>query len=304
MSTKQHRLANLSRKQFGLITRAQLLEIGFSSAAVHRCFLRGEIAHFMPGVWRVTSAPRCWEQRPLGAVLWAGAPAVVSHITSAFVQEVLPRQAAPVEITTSKSTAGRPGTTVHRCRLRPDERVNVRGIPCTSIYRTLVDLCGSQPQHQSEQALDAALRMGRVGYDRLCDYAKDAASRSVRGSRMLNSLLTARGTDEALSESEAESLFARIMRRGDCPIGIRQVPREGIRGGRVDFFYPDQNLVIEIDGRRFHAGRREQIRDKRYDNELIVRGGRVLRLTWEDLTTSESYVLDLVRRALGIQSLF
>lgn len=62
--------------------------------------------------------------------------------------------------------------------------------------------------------------------------------------------------------------------------------------------------MIEIDGRRFHAGRREKIRDKRYDNELIVRGKRVLRLTWEDLTTSESYVLDLVRRALGIQPLF
>lgn len=304
MSTRQQRLANLSRKQFGLITRAQLLNIGFSSAAVHRCFRRGEIAHFMPGVWRVTSTPRCWEQRPLGAVLWAGAPAVASHITGAFVQEVLPRTAAAVEITTPKSTASRPGTTVHRCRLLPGEIVNVRGIPCTSIYRTLADVCGSQSQGLSEQALDAALRMGRVSYDRLCGYAKEAASRSVRGSRMLQHLLGARGSDEALSESEAESLFARIMRKGGCPVGIRQVPRDGIRGGRVDFYYPDQNLVIEIDGRRFHAGRREQIRDKRYDNELIVRGKRVLRLTWEDLTTSESYVVGLVRRALGIQPLF
>lgn len=225
MSTRQQRLANLSRKQFGLVTRAQLLDIGFSSAGVHRSFRRGEIAHFMPGVWRVTSAPRCWEQRPLGAVLWVGAPAVASHITSAFVQEVLPRTAAAVEITTPKSTASRPGTKVHRCRLQPSEIVNVRGIPCTSIYRTLVDLCGSQPQCLSEQALDAALRMGRVSYTRLCDYATEVALRSVRGSRMFQHLLAARGSDEALSESEAESLFARIMRKGGCPTGIRQVPR-------------------------------------------------------------------------------
>ncbi|MGH2698275.1 MAG: endonuclease domain-containing protein [Actinomycetota bacterium] len=182
--------------------------------------------------------------------------------------------------------------------------MNVRGIPCASIYRTLVDLCASQPECLGEQALDAALRMGRVSYERLCDYAKDAASRSIRGSRTLQRLLNVRGSDEALSESEAESLFARVMRKGNHPLGIRQAPRDGIHGGRVDFYYPNQNLIIEIDGRKFHAGRMEQKRDKRYDNELILRGKRVLRLTWEDLTTDEAYVLELVGRALGIQPLF
>lgn len=193
---------------------------------------------------------------------------------------------------------------MHRCDLQPVEMVNIRGIPCTSIYRSLVDLCGSQAQPIGEQAVDAALRMGRVNYERLRDYARGAASRSVKGSRVLKHLLLARGSDEALSESEAESLFVRLMRKGKLPQGIRQAPRAGIRGGRVDFYYPDQNLVIEIDGRKFHAGRIEQKRDKRYDNELNIRGKRVLRLTWEDLMTEETYVLDVVARALGIQGLF
>lgn len=198
----------------------------------------------MPGVWRVTAAPRCWEQRPLGAVLWAGEPTVASHITSAYLQEVLPRTAAAIEITIPRSSAGRPGILVHRCRLEPFEMVNVRGIPCTSIYRTLVDLCASQPLGITEQALDAALRMGRVSYERLCDYTQHAASRSVKGSRTLKRLLGTRGSDDALSESEAESLFGRLMRKGRLPQGVRQAPRPGIRGGRIDFFYPTKTWSL------------------------------------------------------------
>jgi very-short-patch-repair endonuclease len=182
--------------------------------------------------------------------------------------------------------------------------VNVRGIPCTSIYRTLTDLCATQPEHLSERALDAALRMDRVDYERLRDYAEEAASRSVRGSRTLMRLLRVRGSDEALSESEAESVFGRLLRKGGFPRGIRQASRPGVRGGRIDFYFPDQDVVIEIDSRRFHAGRIEQKRDKRYDNELNLRGRHVLRLTWEDLTTDEPYVLDVVGRALGIKRLF
>jgi len=221
MGTRQSRLANLSRKQFGLVHRAQLLQIGFSSSGIGRAFRRGELAHFLPGVWRVTSAPRCWEQRPLGAVLWAGEPAVVSHITSAYLQEVLPRSAAAIEITSPRSSQGRPGIVTHRCNLHSFEMVNVRGIPCVSIYRTLADLCASQPLGLSEQALDSALRMGRVDYERLREYAEDAASRSVRGSRTLKCLLQSRGSGEALSESEAESLFSRLLRKGGFPQGIR-----------------------------------------------------------------------------------
>jgi very-short-patch-repair endonuclease/predicted transcriptional regulator of viral defense system len=302
--TRHSRLAYLSRKQFGLVHRAQLVQIGFSPSGICRAARRGELARFLPGVWRVTSAPRCWEQRPLGAVLWRGEPAVVSHITSAHLQEVLPRTAAPVEITSPRSSAGRPGIITHRCRLQDVEMVNVRGIPCTSIYRTLADLCASQPEPISEQALDAALRMNRVAYERLCDYAEDAGSRSVRGSRTLKRLLRARGTEDALSESEAESLFGRLLRKGGYPPGIRQAPRPGVPGGRIDFYFPDQDVVIEIDGRRYHAGRIEQKRDKRHDNELNLHGRQVLRLTWEDLTTDEAYVLDVVGRALGIKRLF
>lgn len=304
MKTKQHLLAQISSRQFGLVARPQLLDVGFSSSAITRARERGELAPYLPNVWRVTSAPRCWEQRPLGAVLWAGQVTVASHITSAFLHELLPRAAARIEITTTRWPDKRPGIVIHHSFLESAEIVKTRAIPCTSVHRTLIDLSATQPIPVVESALDAAIRLEKVTFDQLRDYGEAASFRSVKGSALLKGLLSVRGNEEALSESEAESLFCRLMRKGRLPIGQRQTPRPGTRGGRLDFHYPDQNLVIEIDGRKFHSGRRERKRDKRYDNELNIGGKRVLRLTWEDLTCDESYTLDVVGRALGIRPLF
>jgi len=151
MRNKNHLLAQLSRHQFGLVSRPQLLDIGFSSSAITRARERGELAPYLPNVWRVTSAPRCWEQRPLGAVLWAGEVTVASHITSAFLQDLLPRAAAKIEITTIRWPDKRGGIVIHRSTLESTDMVNVRGIPCTSVYRTLVDLSATHQYPSSSR---------------------------------------------------------------------------------------------------------------------------------------------------------
>ena len=250
-------------------------------------------------MWRVTAVPICWEQRPKAVVLWGGAGTVASHLTSAYLLDLLPRRAGPIEITSDHSLAPRPGIKIHRCALGAAEVVQVRGIPCTSVSRTLVDLCHTETIETAEKALDAALRTEKVTHTQLCEFVERAAARSVRGSATLRPLLAVRGDDEAMSESDAESAFARVIRKGGLPLGQRQAPREGVRNGRIDFFYPEHNLFIEIDSRKWHSARREKKRDKRYDNEINISGRRVLRLTWEDLEHDEEYVLDVVGRALG-----
>lgn len=166
-----------------------------------------------------------------------------------------------------------------------------------------MDVCLDTDEAMCEAALDAALRTGRVLLVDLIEFVEEAAARKVRGSASLRRLLEVRGEDEALSESELESRFGRLMRKGELPMGERQASRKGVRNGRVDIFYPEQNLVIELDGRKWHSARREKKRDKRYDNELNINGKRVLRLTWEDMD-DEAYTLDLVARALGIRRMF
>ena len=53
---------------------------------------------------------------------------------------------------------------------------------------------------------------------------------------------------------------------------------------RVDAVYPGAPpLAVELDGRAYHARRREMAADRRRDADLQGLGYRVLRLVWEDL---------------------
>ena len=240
----------------------------------------------------------------MGTILWGGEVTVASHLTSAYLQGLLDRKTGPVEVTADRRLRSHPGIITRQGRLAAGEIAVVRSIPCTSVTRTLCDLCHTCSKDIAEQALDSALRMRLATIDYLGRYVEGAACRKVRGSAALRTHLSVRGDDEALSESELESRFARVMRKGSLPVGKRQLPREGVHKGRIDIAYPEHHLVIELDGRKWHSGRREIKRDKRYDNHLNVSGQRVLRLTWEDLKRDEGYVIEIVARALGIQTLF
>ena len=133
------------------------------------------------------------------------------------------------------------------------------------------------------------------------DLVKMASRRRLGGVRTLRGLVDVRGDDDAISESELESRVFRLLRATHYPLPERQVHIDvGKRRGRVDFFYPEANLVIEVDGRRWHAGRRPEVRDRRRDHSLVLGGKRVLRFTWEDVVHEPAYFLEVVGEALGL----
>jgi very-short-patch-repair endonuclease len=52
----------------------------------------------------------------------------------------------------------------------------------------------------------------------------------------------------------------------------------------VDAVWPRQRLVVEVDGRTFHASRDAFERDRARDAELQAHGYRVIRVTWRQLS--------------------
>lgn len=292
--------ARLSRRQHGIVATTQLLELGWTESAIRTALAKGVMWRILPGVLVMASAPICWEQRPMAVTLWGGPITLASGRTGAVLHGLLDARTGPIEVTADHSIRRRPGVRAHRCRLEDEDISLVGSIPCTSPARTLVDLCHICKGNTAERALDRALRLELVILDGLNDFAARAAARRVRGSATLRKYLSVRGDDQAMSESDLEDSFGRVMRRGGLPIGKRQAPREGVKHGRVDIYYPDRKLVVELDGRKWHSGRRELKRDRHYDNSLIVSGTRVLRFDWEQLKHDERYVLDIMGRALGL----
>ena len=67
---------------------------------------------------------------------------------------------------------------------------------------------------------------------------------------------------------------------------------------------PDHRLIIEADGRRWHARFADFDRDKWRDNQATAHGYRVLHFTWvhlRDLTTDS---LEVVNQTLALPAAF
>jgi len=73
----------LVRQQRGVVTRAQLVELGVSVAAIDARVRRGALVLLHRGVYAVGPAPLRDEGRWLAAVLACGPGAVLSHLSAA-----------------------------------------------------------------------------------------------------------------------------------------------------------------------------------------------------------------------------
>ena len=69
------------------------------------------------------------------------------------------------------------------------------------------------------------------------------------------------------------------------PAADAAAPTPSSRGFEVDAYWPEHNLIVEVDGYGTHKTRAAFERDRRKDAALTAAGHRVVRITWRRLTT-------------------
>jgi very-short-patch-repair endonuclease len=63
----------------------------------------------------------------------------------------------------------------------------------------------------------------------------------------------------------------------------------------VDFLWPDQSLIVEVDGWESHGTRSAFEVDRARDARLAVLGYRVVRFTWRQVTSDAGDVAKTIR---------
>lgn len=222
---------------------------------------------------------------------------VASHQDAARLWGIELLEPSPVRHVTvdrNRSRLSHPGTCIHRADL-PEVAV-VSGIPATTAVRTVLDLCRALPLSHAVVAADSALRQRRLTLPRLYDAA--AALAPAQGRPQVRDVLV---RVDPFSGSPLETLCRLIMEdAGLRPFETQHLVRVGARVlARVDFAWPGQRLVVEVDGFAFHADRVTYRSDRRRTNALVLAGWRVLRFSWEDVVGSPDVVVEEVRTALG-----
>ena len=290
------RIAALADRQWGLVTRAQLLALGLSSGAVDRRLAAARLRPLHRGVYAVGHRWLRREAHRLAAVLACGEGAVLSHASAAAHWGLRPSAATRIDVTVPRSgQRRRSGIRVHRhAALAVDEVTERDGVPVTTPARTLLDLAATLPRRSVERALDQAevLRL----FDAAALRAIAAAHRGRPGAPLLAALLREHAAGTTLTRSELEEAFLRLCDRAGLP---RPVVNGRAHGVESDFAWPAGALVAEVDGFAFHRTRRAFERDRARDAVLAAAGVRTLRFTARQVEQRPAEIVAALRAAQG-----
>jgi hypothetical protein len=276
------------------VSRRQLLRCGLSGNAIDRWLAQGRLCRIHPGVYALGHQALCEEGRLTAALLYAGPGVALSHATAAWWWRLVPFAPRVVQISAPGDSRSIGGIRVFHPRLV--ERVAHRGMPVTTVPRTLLDLAAVTTFAELRRTLAEA------AYRRLLDApaAEAQLGRGRRGSAALRRGLEAHMPRLAKTLSVLEERFLALCESSG--IVLPEV-NETICGLKVDALWREQRLVVELDGYAAHGGRAAIEQDRGRELRLRAAGYVVLRYTWQQVTGHPLQVTADLRAALAAREL-
>jgi Transcriptional regulator, AbiEi antitoxin len=245
-------IASLAARQHGVVGRSQLAQLGFGSGAIHHRVAVGRLHRLHSAVYAVGHTRLTDRGRWMAAVLACGSGALLSHQSAGALWGLRPTSRTSIDVTApGRTRALSSGISVHRVRHRhPDDWCVRDRIPVTSVARTLLDLAESVSPTQLRRAFEDADRLELIDM-RAIEQLLDR-SRGRRGLKPLAALLATHRGPAPPIRSELERLFLDLCHRADLPPPTVNAHVEGLE---VDALWPEQRLIVELDGYAFHHDR-------------------------------------------------
>jgi very-short-patch-repair endonuclease len=261
-------VAELARRQHGVVARAQLVALGLSRTEIGGRVKRGWLHRVHRGVYAVGHTSLTRNGRFTAAVLACGEGAALSHFSAAVLWGMLEDRGQLIHVTAERERTCR-GVVVHQAPLQ-GERLRRLGIVVTTPGRTLVDLADVVRRRRTlERAFDEA------DYLRL-DWQSARPRHGRKGSGLLASVRAVHEPGSTRTLSDFEEWFIafsdeRGFRRPEVNVSVE--------GYLCDFVWRDERVIVETDGAQAHGTRRARERDPVRDADLQIAGWRVVRVT-------------------------
>lgn len=170
------------------------------------------------------------------------------------------------------------GLTIHRSTtLRPKDVRNVQGLRVTSPARTLLDTATRLRPEQLTRAVNDLRLRGLLHLDDL----RDVTARNPTHEAVTLLMPHLEHAQPEPTRSTLEDVFLPLLRKHALP-----TPRINVRvaGYRVDAYFPDHNLIVELDGWGSHRSKHRFVEDRRQDFAILTQTGiPTVRLPYEDV---------------------
>jgi hypothetical protein len=294
-------VSELASERHGLVTLVQVLEVGMTARMVEVRVRRGFLHPMYRGVFAVGHRPTSDEAWWLAAVLACGEGALLSHRSAAALWGLRRSAATAIDVTapTRRGYAQR-GIRLHRATtIASIDHDLYRGVPVTSLPRTVIDLATVVPFDALEYALHRAEAQRKLSPAQLQEIL--ARLRGRRGTGPVRTIVERpHHRLDARTRSPWERRFLAVCRAHEIPEPRvnEWIALEIASGGlEVDFSWPRQGLVVEVDEEASHHTLRAQRNDPERDRALRAAGWRVLRVAEKDFA-QPSLIAEKVLRAL------
>lgn len=297
------RIAELAARQYGVVARPQLEQLGLEESAINRR-LRSERLHPVhAGVFAVGHRLLSRNGRWMAAVLAMGDGAVLSHRSAAALWG-LRGSGGVTHVTLPSKSRHVPGIRRHSSRCLPADEVTVQDrIPVTSVPRTIFDCAGGGDVDLVENLLRQAEYLEL--YDPLSLPALVERYPRRRGCRTVKAALTRLEEEPAgAPASKFEERFLPFLRAYGLPIPrLNEWIEVGGRRYKVDCRWPGTKEIVELDGWQGHGTRRAFRDDRERDRRLRVAGYGLTRITWSQIEHEPAAVAADLRALLAAPAL-
>ena len=281
-------VAELSRVGHGAFSREEALKAGHSARTIRARLEAQRWERLYPTVYCLQGTPPSWWRDQSAACKWTRG--VASGRAAGHLWELPGCERPPIEVVTvHHNVIPHSDVIVHRTKRLPDEQVVLaRGIPCTSIERTLMDLCGHFGDRRGAAiAVDDALRRSLTTLGDLDHCLYLTARRGRNGCGILRKLVHSRMQTSVPPHSALETVIFDVIDRSHLPMPKLQHTirdRYGNFVARPDFVYLEEKLIIQWHSKKWHWGEAAESKDLDQHNRLSALGYRILYATWADAT--------------------
>ncbi len=272
----------LAARQSGNVARRQLLSLGLGGDAIEARRRNGSFVPRHHGVYALAPARMDPQALIAAAVLAGGDAAVASHASAAWLWGFLRHYEPPPEISLPTGDRRPRHILTHRCpSLTPRDITRQRGVATTSAARTALDLAPRLTKKQLTRLVNDQRHEGHLTLGAL----QDIVTRNPLhpGNKLLRRFVEHPANP---TRSPLEDDFLPFLAKYGLPMPLTNV---WINGREIDAYYPQANLIIELDGRDYHDDDDAFEDDRDRDAENLKHGLSTLRITTERVARTPDY---------------
>ncbi|HEY5334111.1 MAG TPA: DUF559 domain-containing protein [Solirubrobacterales bacterium] len=267
-------MAGLAARQYGVVTRQQLIDLGYSDDGIDRAIRAGRLHQWHRQVLAVGHQGLSPHGLCMAAVLFRGSGALLSYQSAVWLWGLERKLEVPVHVSVRWRGHGQDAIGLHHCpALRDEDVAESELLPVTALPRTLLDYASEAKQYRLERAIDRADRLGLLDLAAVDLITDEVRGHSGRGP-LRRAMVIYREKGFTRSGGEKRMLAAL------ADVGVRRPSVNNfIEGYELDFFWEQERFAVELDSWEHHRGRKSFEEDRKRQEELAMAGIETIRIT-------------------------